>query len=236
MISSQGAPSLWEGASRWRVRTFWPPHVAEHRSQSDQSAITHGFGSALPQPSGTFSSGPGLHGAISLTASLKQVLPLPVAWVSMRRWRSATPKHLSLHGDHLLQPDSAQSLSWMQLSECVHTSYSVWRPTAGFPQSFGCFPTSRCRDLNPLLHVTEQSLHSSQSFHAPSMHTSQLCVLHGATSDLSSGGHGLPPRRGTCFTARSLRVVPPPQRTLHAPHSDHPSHRQSFELQSPWIP
>jgi hypothetical protein len=60
-----------------------------------------------------------------------------------------------------------------------------WVPFTCVPQEFGCTATSRCRDWKPVSQVAEQEDQGDHCSHAPSMHSSQLCVLQALTTEVS---------------------------------------------------
>mmetsp|Transcript_49032 Transcript_49032/g.136256 ORF Transcript_49032/g.136256 Transcript_49032/m.136256 type:complete len:307 (-) Transcript_49032:823-1743(-) len=210
------------------MRIFWPPlQNAEHLPHSDHWPKVHGSGSGLPQSVGGASPRPGLHCATSLADSMWQALPFPLAYCTICRWRSATPKHLLEQADQALQSESTQSASCSHAAAASHTSNSSSRPTTGLPQSLGCCVTSRWRDLKPLSQLAEHAPQSSQSPQAPSTQASQLCMAHGATSDFSSGEQSLPPCVGATLIIRSRRIVPPPQVQVQALHCSQSPQAQS---------
>mmetsp|Transcript_39791 Transcript_39791/g.104066 ORF Transcript_39791/g.104066 Transcript_39791/m.104066 type:complete len:230 (-) Transcript_39791:4369-5058(-) len=87
----------------------------------------------------------------------------------------------------------------------------------------------RARKRTPPSHVAE---HGDQSDHWSQVQfttvwVSQGPVLHGPTSRVPCGSHGLPPPAACCAIRRVLLRSPPPHFTVHDVHAAQSSHLQS---------
>mmetsp|Transcript_56782 Transcript_56782/g.149405 ORF Transcript_56782/g.149405 Transcript_56782/m.149405 type:complete len:400 (-) Transcript_56782:57-1256(-) len=148
-LDSHGLPPRFAGLATARFRSVWPPpHVAVHADQSSHKLISQSAGGSSLHWSGSCSpSWPELQVVIIFRASWLHSVPLPEAYVVMRRLLSRMPKHSQLHFDQAPHRDSWQSTSTTHGGSSEQTANSSRRPSTGLPQRFSCTSGVRRRDL-----------------------------------------------------------------------------------------
>mmetsp|Transcript_259 Transcript_259/g.613 ORF Transcript_259/g.613 Transcript_259/m.613 type:complete len:242 (+) Transcript_259:521-1246(+) len=182
-------PWPWTSVTTRRIRECWPaPHLLSQAPQTSQSPSTQStFSITSTQPSAWT-----LQGAISFSGPL-QNLPAPKPGESMRRFRSFQPSQEQLqplHGVHW--PNSQSTLTTEHDTPRLQGLVSCVVPSGGLPHSFAEVFTLRVRNVTPPMQVAEQSSHSDQDSHSPSMHALQGFVLHAPLSLLSRASHRFP--------------------------------------------
>mmetsp|Transcript_25046 Transcript_25046/g.69798 ORF Transcript_25046/g.69798 Transcript_25046/m.69798 type:complete len:254 (+) Transcript_25046:153-914(+) len=192
---------------RFRVRVP-PPQLEEQSPHESHCESWQMRDTTEPLHAEEATSGPGLQGSTHFMASLHG-LPSPLAYCTMCRWRSRTPKHVQLHVDHSSQLDNLQFMSGSHLGLASNLAYSSSRPLTGTPHAFASFSTSRWRDLKA---GPQEALGLDHIDHAPQVPLTQLWhgwVLQGTTSDFVFASQSLPPCLGATLTLRLRAAVPP---------------------------